>query len=154
MSFYPHQHKIPGSHHHKSPKIQNRTRYSFSQTKQKTSSIPGTHTLDFHEYDFHTSSLLKLCNSLPQREATIKFQRILDYFHKFELMDSIYYKRVKNYILKHIRKMNKRDLIFMIWIITYLHTNYILGKWPHTLNKFNVQFPHNYKSRNKYQHYC
>ena len=32
ISIYPHQHKIPGSHH-KSSKIQNRTRYSFSQTK-------------------------------------------------------------------------------------------------------------------------
>ena len=113
ISFYSHQHKIPGSHH-KSPKIQNRTRYSYSQIKRKFSSIPDTHTLDFHEYDFHTSPLLKLCNSLPQREASIKFQRILGYFHKYELMDSIYYKRVKNYILKHIRKMNKRDLIFMI----------------------------------------
>ena len=30
---------------------------------------------------------------------------------------------------------------------------HILGKWPHTLNRYNVQFLHSYKSRNKYQHY-
>ena len=48
MSIYPHQHKIPVSHH-KSSKIQSRTRYFFSQTKQKISSIPDTHTVDFHE---------------------------------------------------------------------------------------------------------
>ena len=38
-------------------------------------------------------------------------------------------------------------------MITHLHTNHILGKWPHTLNKYNVQFPQNYRRINKYQHY-
>ena len=118
----------------------NKTRYKNNTTKLVSNQIYNK----FISYKYHTRQIRKLCNT-RSTVPSHKFKRLMRHFHQKDPNCSSYKKSIISFFMTSFDKINKHDLISILWLFCHLHSSNKKSLQRYTFQKYKNNPKYNNK---------